>query len=300
MLKLYNKIKDIMSINITKYNIICNLGNNLNEVYNNAIVGNSSCFELSTDLIKDKTVRLGKINIDLPDIEDSDYNLRCNKLILKCLEPLAVKNLIEKYGKENIGIVVATTNTGVEEFEDTKNLKHAQISNPAEFVKNHFDLKNYYASVSTACSSGIKAFSVARDLLNKEYAKSVIVIGVDILTKVPIFGFNSLGILSETPTNPFSKNRCGINIGEGACGFILEKNINKGIEIIGIGETTDIYHATTPDPMGIEAIKSIDKALKEANLSPEDIDYINLHGTGTTSNDLMEAKVMNKIFGENF
>lgn len=288
-----------MSINITKYNIICNIGKNIDEVYEKAIEGDTSCFDYADGFIKNKKVRVGKIKTELFPIDDEKYDLRCNKMILKCLESFDLNSLFTKYGRENIAVVVATTNTGVEEFDSTQDFNHSKLSNPAEFVKNYYKLNNFYTSISTACSSGIKAFSLARNLLNSNYAKSVIVIGIDSLTKVPIFGFDSLGVLSPTPTIPFSKNRTGINIGEGVGCFILEKDIPHSIEVAGIGETTDVYHMTTPDENGVEAINSIKKALEEALLKPLDIDYINLHGTGTIANDLMEAKAINVVFGTN-
>lgn len=290
-----------MSIKITKYNALCNLGSNIEEVFQNAIDGISDYFEVTENLIKGKPVRVGTVKTELPKIENSDFNLRCNRLLLKALEPVRcdIKNLVKKYGTENIAIVVATTNSGVEEYENSKNPTHCELGNPAKFLKEYLGLKNLCTSVSTACSSGIKAFSTAMNLLEHDIANAVIVVGIDSLAKVPIFGFNSLEILSSTPSNPFSKNRKGINIGEAACIFLVEKNITNGIEIAGIGETTDIFHFTTPDPSAKEAVSAINQALKMSNLKPEDIDYINLHGTGTFANDTMEAKAIYSLFGNN-
>lgn len=287
-----------MGIYITKYNALCNLGKNIEEISQNALEGNSEHFEVSKEFIKDKPIRVGMVNIDLPKISSPEYNLRCNRMLLKVCEPLTdyIANLTKTLGKENIALIVATTNSGVEEYETSHNFHHSEIGNPAKFLKEHFDLKNFYTSVSTACSSGVKAFSLAQELLNSDFAQAVIVTGVDTIAKVPIFGFDSLEILSPTPTIPFSKNRNGINIGEGAGIFILEKKSHQGIEICGIGETTDIYHATTPDPNATEAINTINLALKNAKLLPQDIDYINLHGTGTIANDVMESKAIYTIF----
>ena len=276
---------------ITKYNAICNLGNNINEIFAKALLGDNSCFEYSKEYIKEKTLRLGSIKTNLPQIELDNYNARCNQILLKVLEPLEV----EKLDKNTTAIVCATTNTAVEEFEQTRNYKFAEIGNPAEFVKDYFGFKNFYTSVSTACSSGIKAFIIAKELLDSNYAEKVLVLGVDSLAKLPLFGFNSLEILSSSPTNPFSKNRSGINIGEGAAAFIVKKD-GDGIEIAGLGETTDYYHSTTPDPSGVEAINAIKEAL--GNIKPCEIDYINLHGTGTVANDLMEATAISAVFGE--
>lgn len=285
-----------MNVGITGYEIICNLGVGAEEVYQNAIKGNTSNFTLRTDLIKNKPVRIGEIKTTLPTIKEKIYNTRSNQLILKTLELLdsKINNLIKTYGHNNIAIVVATTNSGIEEYESTKDPHHFELGNPALFTKNYLGLNNYSSSISTACSSGIKAFSIAKNLIKTSLAESAIVIGVDAISKLPLFGFDSLNVLSQNQSQPFSETRDGINISEGVGVFILEKN--KGLTISGIGETTDAYHATCPDPEAKESIKAIKTALKEANLTPQNIDYINLHGTGTTSNDLMEATAIHEIF----
>lgn len=283
-----------MSVTITKYDAICNLGCNIDEIFESAIDGVSDKF--SEMKLNEKIFRLGQVSCKLPEIKDEDFNTRTNRLGLAVLNSLNIQDFIKKYGKENIAVVAATTNTGVEEYETSRNLKHAEISNLGEFVKNFYGLKNYCATVSTACSSGIKTFKIAEELLNTNLAKCVIVIGADGITKVPLYGFGSLEILSDKPSLPFSKNRCGINIGEGAAAFIVEKD-TEGIEIAGIGETTDTYHSTTPNPEGKEAEDAIRIALTNAKLNPENIDYINLHGTGTISNDISEGKAVHNIFG---
>ncbi len=274
---------------ITKYNAICNLGNNIEEIFPKALDGVNNCFENTSAYILGKSVRAGAVNCHLPKIQNPDYDIRCNRLLLACLDSFE----IEKYDKTRLAVVCATTNTGVEEFELSDNKKHAEISNPAEFVHKYYGLKNYYTAVSTACSSGIKAFLIAKDLLDTNYADYVLVLGTDRLAKVPFFGFDSLEVLSAEPTLPFSKNRKGINLGEGAACFMVERE-GSGITIAGLGETTDSYHVTTPDPEGIEAEKAIRIAL--GNSLPEEVDYINLHGTGTRANDLMEGRAVYRIF----
>ena len=287
-----------MTITITGYNALCNLGNNIDDIYKKAIYGNNQCFEYIQNYLPEKPLRAGLIKIDLPLIFDTNFDLRCNKLIIKNLELLEIniEKLYRKYSSDKIGVVCATTNSGVEEFEKSKNPKHYMLSNPALFVMNYLNLKGFYTTVSTACSSGIKAFSLGRDLLNRDICDTVIIICVDILTKVPVFGFDSLEILSYEPSIPFSKNRTGMNIGEACSIFIIEKNTKSGIQIMGIGESSDIYHSTTPDPNGKEAIKAIKIALKDAKIGAENVDYINAHGTGTIANDVMEANAIWNVF----
>lgn len=287
-----------MTITITGYNALCNLGNNIDEIYKKAIAGNNGCFDYIENYLKGKTVRAGIIHVDLAEIEQDDYNLRCNKLILKNVELLKneISSLLKKYPPDKIGIIGASTNSGTDEFEKSHNPKHYQLSNPAEFLRNYLGLKGFYSTVSTACSSGIKAFLTGRDLLSKNICDAVIIVCVDTLAKVPVFGFDSLEVLAGEKPNPFGKNRLGMNIGEGCAIFILE-NGTKGIEVMGIGETSDIYHSTTPDPDGAEAVKAIKMALKDAKLKPEDIDYINAHGTGTIANDITESNAVFSVFG---
>lgn len=272
---------------ITKYNAICNLGINKDEIFERALLGDNSKFKMLDGK------RLGVVECDLPVIENPDYDLRCNKLALECIKDFGIEN----FDKDSLAVVCATTNSGVEEYDETLCEKHYEIGNSAEFLHKYFNLNNFYTSVSTACSSGIKAFSIAKNILDKQVAKQVLVVGVDSLAKVPIYGFDSLEILSKEPTIPFSKNRKGINIGEGVAAFIVESGFAKDneIEIAGIGETTDVYHATTPDPQGVEAERAIRLALGDTKT----VDYINLHGTGTLANDLMEGRAIYNVFGSN-
>ncbi len=154
---------------ITKYNAICNLGDNIEEVFKKALNGDAGCFELRNSR------RLGGINTSLEEIKQENYNIRANQLILKVLKPLGIETL----DKNPTAVVGATTNSGVEEYETSRNPKHFEIGNPAEFVHKYFGFTNFYTSVSTACSSGIKAFSIAKELLENGIAETVLVIGVD-------------------------------------------------------------------------------------------------------------------------
>ncbi len=287
-----------MAVYITKYDILCNLGEGVEEVLSKALSGDDSCFEINDTIVENQAFNLGMVKTSLPEIKDSDFNLRCNQMLLHLYNKMKTKieALIEQYGKDKVAIVVATTNSGVEEFETSNSYIHSQLGNPAMFLKDLLGLKNYCASISTACTSGIKAFTTGKKLLENNVCDAVIVAGVDSISKLPVFGFHSLEVLSHKKSIPFSKIRAGMNIAEGAAMFILEKNAKEGIKLLGIGETSDAYHAATPDPEGVEAANAIKIALQDANLKPENIDYVNLHGTGTVSNDLMEANAIHKVF----
>ncbi len=285
---------------------------------------------LDETIIKGDKFYFGKLEEDFEPIANERYDLRCNRILKYLVDKLD----LSRFKKDEIAIVIGTTNSGIEEFETTENKQHAELGNPAEFLKWYLGTTNYSACVSTACTSGAKAFSTARKLLQNGVCKAVIAGGIDTLASMPSYGFHALEVLSHEKTNPFSKNRSGISLGEGGALFVVTKTaerdlesrqsssllgreIERGVEsnkaeletksvsetakyalLLGIGETSDAYHSATPAPDGTQAVNAIQLALKDANLKPEDIDYINLHGTGTISNDLMEANAIYKVFGD--
>lgn len=271
---------------------------------------------LDDTIIKGGKFYFGKLEKDFEPIDVERYDLRCNRVLKYLVDKLD----LSEFEKDEIGIVIGTTNSGIQEFEDSENKHHAELGNPAEFLKWYLGTKNYAASVSTACTSGTKAFSTAVKLLQNDVCKVVIAGGIDTLAAMPSYGFHALEVLSHEKSNPFSKNRDGISLGEGGALFVLTKDVkiqkcldvksitnvgricksdNEIVALLGIGETSDAYHSATPDPDGVQAVRAIQLALDDAGLKAEDIDYINLHGTGTVSNDLMEANAIYKVFGDN-
>lgn len=283
------------AICITKYDAICNLGDNIDDIFKNAITDGNSHIEKDENFIKGKTFFFGKVNAKLDEIPIVNYNTRTNEFLYTLSKRMSLEKFVKKYGAENVAIVIATTNSGAEEFSKNGNENLSQIGNPSMFMQNLLGTKNYAASISTACSSGIKVFATAKRLISSGVCKAAIVGGTDALAHLSVHGFNSLEILSNEKNLPFSKNRKGINIGEGAALFTVEKS-NYGIEILGIGETSDAFHASKPEPNGTQIINAVKSALKSSNLTKNDIDYINLHGTGTPANDETEAMAMFEIF----
>lgn len=271
---------------------------------------------LDDTIIKGGKFYFGKLEKDFEPIDVERYDLRCNRVLKYLVDKLDLSG----FEKDEIGIVIGTTNSGIQEFENSENKHYAELGNPAEFLKWYLGTKNYAASVSTACTSGTKAFSTAVKLLQNDVCKVVIAGGIDTLAAMPSYGFHALEVLSHEKSNPFSKNRDGISLGEGGALFVLTKDVkmqkcldvksitnvgricksdNEIVALLGIGETSDAYHSATPDPDGVQAVRAIQLALDDAGLKAEDIDYINLHGTGTVSNDLMEANAIYKVFGDN-
>ena len=150
--------------------------------------------------------------------------------------------------------------------------------------------------ISNACASSGKAFASAERWLQAGVVDAVLVGGADSLCQITLRGFRALGLLSERPAQPFSRERCGINIGEGAA-FALVERQGEGPHLLGVGESADAHHMTTPDPEGRGAQRAMEAALFDAGLSGADIDYVNAHGTGTPFNDAMEARAIRAALG---
>jgi 3-oxoacyl-[acyl-carrier-protein] synthase-1 len=152
-------------------------------------------------------------------------------------------------------------------------------------------------TVSTACSSSANAFASAQRLFASGRCDAAVVGGGDSLCRLTLNGFDSLESLSSGVCNPFSANRNGLNIGEGACVFLVTRE-PSGIRLCGIGESSDGYHVSAPDPSGRGAEAAIRGAIAQAELTPKDVGYVNLHGTATPKNDAMESGVVSRVLGE--
>jgi 3-oxoacyl-[acyl-carrier-protein] synthase I len=158
-------------------------------------------------------------------------------------------------------------------------------------------------SVSSACSSGAKVFGSARRMLETGLIDAAVIGGVDTLCLTTLYGFNSLELLSPGPCKPFDVNRDGISIGEGAAFALLERESRDSgdapadaIRLLGIGESSDAYHMSSPHPDGLGARLAMEQALAGAGLTARDIGYVNLHGTATPSNDAAESRALVSVF----
>jgi 3-oxoacyl-[acyl-carrier-protein] synthase-1 len=174
--------------------------------------------------------------------------------------------------------------------------RQQEIGTAAEFAARYLELTGLRYTISTACSSSAKAFASAWRLLEAGRCDAAIVGGVDSLCKLTLNGFDSLESLAPDLCNPFSVHRRGINIGEGACVFVLSKR-PSAIRLCGVGESSDGYHISAPDPSGRGAEAAIRAALEQAGAAPAAVGYVNLHGTATPKNDEMESEVVARIFG---
>lgn len=229
----------------------------------------------------------------------------------------SIKNVVEKaisaYGATRVGVCIGSCDNGSElsfkghkaffeggSFPSDYDLKVQGADYPATFTARKFGAAGICLAFSTACSSSASAMIKAKELIRSGLCDAVIAGGVDVASDTVLLGFDSLEAIDHEKTNPFSKNRSGINLGEGAAVFLLSKDDfdGEGIILAGTGESSDASHMTAPLADGSGAESAMNAALKEANLVPSQIDYVNLHGTGTHLNDEMESRGVNLVFAD--
>ena len=171
----------------------------------------------------------------------------------------------------------------------------------ADFARRMLGLEGPAVVVSSACSSSAKVFGSARRMIEAGLIDAALVGGVDSLCLTTLYGFHSLQLVSHLPCRPFDTARDGISIGEAAAFALLEKAPESldadAVMLLGIGESSDAYHMSSPHPDGRGAQAAMLQALSTAGLTAADIDYINLHGTGTPSNDNAEARAVTAVLG---
>ncbi len=241
------------------------------------------------------------------------YRNRVNALLAAACDQLRpeLEETVRRYGREQVAVLVGSTDVGSEQvgaalarrrqsgaFPGDFSLLQMQAHLPARFVADYLGLAGLSACVSTACASSASALAAARNLMELGICRAAVAGGADIISESVLRGFQALEAVDRGRCNPFSRNRRGINLGEGAALFILspEPIGGEGIRLLGVGETSDAWHMTAPSPEGEGAKKAMRLALAEAGLPPERIDYLNLHGTGTALNDSMESKAVRAVF----
>lgn len=176
--------------------------------------------------------------------------------------------------------------------------------NLAEFISRKINASGPSLTIVNACSSGTDAIGVALSWLNNGLCDIAVAGGADELNRIPFCGFGSLGIVSRDLCAPFDRDRKGLNLGEGAGVLVLETKHSaqkrekaSGLYLLGYGSSSDAYHLTSPHPEGVGLAASINLALKESGIKPEDVTFVNAHGTATIENDRVEGKVLANIFG---
>lgn len=176
-----------------------------------------------------------------------------------------------------------------------------------ELVANALGIKDYITTISTACSSSANAIFLGARLIKNDIADVVVAGGTDSLTRFTLNGFNTLMIVDEQLCQPFDENRRGLNLGEGAGYLVLVSDKvaatlkhKPNIILSGYCNANDAYHQTASSPDGVGSYLAMSGALKKAGLQPSDIDYINLHGTGTQNNDIAEGTAIKRLFDPHY
>lgn len=255
----------------------------------------------------------------------AEYDCRNNRLALLGLQQdgfcAAVEAAIARHGRRRVGVFLGTSTSGILQTEQAYRRRDPGCLDPsggalpddfhyrsthntysvANFVRSYFKLEGPAMVVSTACSSSAKVFASAARMINAGVIDAAVVGGVDSLCLTTLYGFNSLELLSPEPCRPYDAARSGISIGEAAAFILLERPADNldvdAVLLLGAGESSDAHHMSSPHPEGLGAQMAMMAALKAAGLHAADINYINLHGTATPSNDAAEGKAVTALFG---
>jgi 3-oxoacyl-[acyl-carrier-protein] synthase-1 len=265
---------------------------------------------------------IGKVSALETELSDlprdlASFNCRNNRLAFLGLRQDGfderIRETVLNVGNQRIGIFLGTSTSAIYDTElayrhvDSttgqfiKPINYSgshSVSSLCNFVRAVYNIQGPGFVISTACSSSAKVFAAAQRFMALGLIDAALVGGVDSLCLTTLYGFNSLQLTSEKPCRPYDRDRNGISIGEAAAFALLTKQQSSDLALLGYGESSDAYHMSSPHPDGLGAKQAMEAALNRAGLMPNDIDYINLHGTSTPSNDRAEGIAVNNVFGE--
>jgi 3-oxoacyl-[acyl-carrier-protein] synthase-1 len=248
------------------------------------------------------------------------FNCRNNRLAELALQQdgffEAVQSAAAHWGRRRVGVFIGTSTAGIMQTELAYRARDPISGTlPASFeygtTHNSFSVADYLrrrcglegpaVAVSAACASSAKVFGSARRMIEAGLIDAALVGGADSLCLTTLYGFHSLQLSSASPCRPFDAARDGISVGEAAAFALLERvpeNLAaNSVLLLGVGESSDAYHMSAPHPEGLGAKRAMQAALRIGSMEPSDIDYINLHGTGTPSNDRSESQAVTSLFG---
>lgn len=305
--------------------IISGIGNNVSENYNALIKGTkgiSRVDKIKTNHVND--IMVGEINFTNQELQEqlglsSDNNYSRTTFLGTIAAKEAIKNAgITDINSYKTGLVSATSVGGMDmteryfyEYLENKSVQkyiegHHAGDSTQKIAQQLGINKSLVTTISTACSSAANSIMFGARLIKSGQLDRVVVGGADCLSKFTINGFKTLMILSDTYNTPFDENRKGLNLGEAAAFLVLESDKVVAAEnktvlayVKGYGNANDAYHQTASSDNGDGATLAMEKALKIANYTSNDIDYINAHGTATGNNDLSEGRAILRVFGDN-
>src|SRR3954464_1859462 len=290
------------------------LGEGREQVRERLLAGDFSGMRLEQGWLPSGAARLGRVRAELPPLPAGNERFECrnNRLLLLAAAQMreVIERAIERFGRERIGVVLGTSTSGIAEAEvaisalvregalaSRFNIAQQEIGTPGPFLARVLGLGGPAYTVSTACTSSAKAIAAAGRLIRAGLCDAVIAGGVDTLCKLTVNGFTALEATTPELTNPLSRNRRGINLGEAAA-LVLVTREAQAHELLGWGESSDAHHISAPDPEGRGAELAMRSALEHAGLAARDIDYVNLHATATPKNDEMESLALSRVFAD--
>lgn len=291
--------------------LVCPLGDDLSAIAARLFNGERGLTQ-SDAYTPGRPLWLGAVTTPLPDDSawPARHRSRNNRLLaaaLTRLEP-TLNGYLAEHPKARIGVVMGTSTSGIGETEaalaqrlaagdwppDFHYCRH-EIGAPSDFVAWRLGIIGPAYTLSTACTSSAKALASARRLIQAGLCDAVVAGGADTLCQLTVNGFASLDAISAERCRPFAANRDGINLGEGAALFLVTGEAG-GIQLTGYGESSDAHHISAPRPDGDGAFQAMRQALDMAGVRPEQVDYLNLHGTATRQNDSMESLAVAALF----
>jgi 3-oxoacyl-[acyl-carrier-protein] synthase-1 len=249
--------------------------------------------------------------------ELADHDCRNNRLAELGLRAdgfgAQVRQAAARWGAARVGVFLGTSTSGILQTEVAyrhrdpatgalpSTLHYAQTHNTysvARYVRAALGLQGPAYVVSTACSSSAKVFAAAQRMIEQGLVDAAVVGGVDSLCMTTLYGFKSLELVSADICRPWDAQRNGLSLGEAAAFALLERDATapRGW-LLGAGESSDGHHMSSPHPEGAGAAAAMRQALASAGLQPGDVDYLNLHGTGTPGNDAAEDRAVSSVFG---
>ncbi|MHA6136122.1 beta-ketoacyl-[acyl-carrier-protein] synthase family protein [Pseudomonas mohnii] len=306
-----------MTAYLNALGVICALGRDKQEVARNLFAGDCSGMRSEAGWVPERSLPVGAVAGELAAIppELIRQRSRNNQLLLEAALQIRpdIDRAIQTYGRDRIGIVLGTSTSGIDEasqglahyirdqqFPADYDYQQQELGAPANFLADWLQVSGPAYVISTACTSSARALMSAQRLLDLGVCDVVLCGGVDTLCKLTLNGFSALEAVSGQRCNPFSRHRNGINIGEAAVLFLMSKQPGDGqpIALLGSGASSDAHHISAPEPSGRGAREAMRKALNRAGLQPQQIGYLNLHGTATPHNDAMESHAVAAVFPE--
>lgn len=307
---------------VTGIGIISSIGNNLDETYESLIKKKSGIGKINIlETIRKDEFLLGEINLShnqLMKLAEVDQAMAWTRTAL--LGIIAAKQAIKDSSivvDNNTALISASTVGGMDRSElfykdflgEAKHKNHIDThhaGNSTEMIADSCGISGLITTISTACSSSLNSIMFGARLIKNGKAKRAIVGGTDALSKFTLNGFNTLMILDKEHCRPFDESRRGLNLGEGAAYLVLEDKESAEVagkkiyaEVSGYANANDAHHQTASSENGQGPFLAMKNAIESAGIQPNDINYINAHGTGTENNDLTEGIAIKRLFGDN-